>query len=475
MLNGKINKIEKLQRQIEAFGEFPKEVKDKIYYKLRLDWNYYSNSIEGGTLTREETRSVMSGVLNLKNKPYKDFREMEGHNRVVIDLFKMSQGGMRLSEARVKDFHQQIMFDEDPEKGEQIGEWKKHNNEVINYRKEKITFANANEVSDLMHDLLNRLNAYLDRFYGNNGEIAPHPVEIAADFHVDFLTIHPFYDGNGRMARILSNLILIACGYPIFVIRKEDKETYNQLLSDIQAYGGDRNQFIDFIGERVRSTQEMILKALNGGDIEDDDDLDKEIELLRRKQHKTPEPIKKSKETITHVLNHVYLPILKEVDKLGRKFSALFDSVEWNYYHDPRSVQGYVQGNLKGITKKANEVIAKDNYDIYELKFNLYLLKYLDDNEFSAELAVRMNFHEENFDIEILSGIPLESGAVITLFKSIMEAISEDNLSVSDGESFQLLEGPYDLELTDGEIKEYSQRIGKALLNFIKRKTEKKS
>ncbi|MCB9187842.1 MAG: Fic family protein [Flavobacteriales bacterium] len=335
MLEFDLNKIEELQKEIDRYGEFPKEVKDKIYYKLRLDWNYYSNSIEGGTLTREETRSVMSGVLNLKNKSNKDFREMDGHNRLVIDLFKLSKGEMRLAEGRIKDFHKQIMFDEDPEKDEQIGEWKEHNNEVINYRNEKITFAKVNEVPDLMHDLLNKLNAYLDHYLKNPAKVEKHPVEVAADFHVDFLTIHPFYDGNGRMARILSNLILIACGFPIFIISKDDKDAYNQLLSDIQAYGGDRNQFIEFVAERVMKTQEMILLALNGGDIEEEDDLDKEIELFKNQFKKEERLLVKSREHVFNLYNNSFKKLINEFYKtLDKDFYELFVKSETHAYYN---------------------------------------------------------------------------------------------------------------------------------------------
>lgn len=474
MLKEILNKIEELQQEIGRFGEFPLDVKNKIYYKLRLDWNYYSNSIEGGTLTREETRSVMSGVLNLKNKPNKDFREMDGHNKVVLDLFKLAKGEMRISESRIKEMHAQIMYDDSEDAKTLIGQWKPYDNEVISYKGEKIKFKKFTEVPDLMHDLLNKLNAYLDHYLKNPAKVEKHPVEIAANFHIDFLTIHPFYDGNGRMARILSNLILIACGYPIFIITKDDKDAYNQLLSDIQAYGGDRNQFIEFIGERIVSTQNIILNALRGGDIEDDDDLDKEIELLKRRQIKTPDPIKKSKESMRHVLNKVYKPILIEVNKLGGKFSQLFEEVEWVFYHDPFSIKGFVRGDLSKMISEVSRSNKESEGLISEVKLNLYLLNYNDDNNFSAELAIRINFYEEYFNIEVLTGIPMESGVVFTLIKELIEASTKDELKISDGETYQLTEGSYDMELTASEIKEYGKKIGRVLLNFIKQKTEKK-
>ena len=53
-----------------------------------------------------------------------------------------------------------------------------------------------------------------------------HPIQIAALAHYKFVYIHPFYDGNGRTARLLMNLILMKSGYPPVIIRKEERLEY---------------------------------------------------------------------------------------------------------------------------------------------------------------------------------------------------------------------------------------------------------
>ena len=77
--------IDQMQERIKAFGDFPVEIKKKLQYKFRLDWNYYSNSMEGNTLTKAETRDVMVGVLNVAGKPLKDVLE-----RLLADPSKIS-------------------------------------------------------------------------------------------------------------------------------------------------------------------------------------------------------------------------------------------------------------------------------------------------------------------------------------------------------------------------------------------------
>jgi hypothetical protein len=78
----------------------------------------------------------------------------------------------------------------------------------------------------------------------------------------------------------LTNLLLISCGLPPIIIKEHEKERYYRLLGDIQVYGGDNELLIEFLGERIIETQELILKALKGESIDESDDLDKRIKLL---------------------------------------------------------------------------------------------------------------------------------------------------------------------------------------------------
>lgn len=109
-----------------------------------------------------------------------------------------------------------------------------------------------------------------------------HPVAMISQFHIDYLMIHPFYDGNGRTARILTNILLLACGYPVIIIKDEAKKSYYQLLADVQAYGGESDLFYEFIGQRILETQKIVLDALAGKPIDEPGDLDKKIALLEK-------------------------------------------------------------------------------------------------------------------------------------------------------------------------------------------------
>lgn len=260
----KLQQVDTLQQQIDAFGVFPEEVKKKINYKFRLEWNYHSNSMEGNTLTLEETRSVMVNNITVEGKPLRDVLEMRGHDEVVTEILKLGKGQARLSEKRIKDIHQAIIFEEDPEKKHLAGAWKTKPNYLLNYRGERIDFTPPAEVPEKVHQLLNQTNAALDALEMSKKD-APHPALVAFQFHLNFVSIHPFHDGNGRTARILSNLLLITTGYPPIVILLEEKERYGRYLADIQAYGGDADLLYTFLADKLIASQQTVLDALRAG------------------------------------------------------------------------------------------------------------------------------------------------------------------------------------------------------------------
>lgn len=329
-----LQQIDENRHKISEYGDFSDPIKKKINYKLRLDWNYYSNRMEGGTLTKEETRSIMVGNIEVKGKPFKDLAEMNGHDKIVLEVLKMSKGEFRISEKRIKEIHKAIMHEENTTKNTEIGEWKSVANEIINYKNEKIDFTAPSEVAQSIHQLLGKTNAFLDVFF--KGKHSQHPIEMISQFHIDYLLIHPFYDGNGRTARILTNILLLACGYPIIIIKDELKKGYYQLLADIQVYGGQADLFAAFIGERVLDTQKIILSALEGKSIDEPDDLDKKILLLERELA----VVDPNEEVKTH-LNREYFEgilydwggdllkrIIPEIQKFNRFFSMTRHSIE---------------------------------------------------------------------------------------------------------------------------------------------------
>jgi len=348
--------IDALQQKINAQGELNTEVKKKINYKFRLDWNYYSNSMEGNTLTMDETRSVMVGNLTVGGKPIKDVLEIKGHDEVISEILKIGKGELRLSEARIHEIHKGIMHEDDPAKKEKIGKWKTEPNYIYNYKNERYDFSSPEDVPSQIHDLLNRTNAAIDLIRQNKNNV-PHPVDIALQFHLEYVNIHPFYDGNGRTARVLTNLLLISFGYPPFWVKTNERNIYNQYIGDIQCYGGSPDLFFGFAADLILRSQQLVLDAIAGKEIQEPDDLDKRISMLE-KELEAIDPNEEVKvrldaDSITDIYKGWFSDLTRKAIPKIQKFNKFFTGTNHNI--SIMNGGGYVQF----VNEEADEVLQK--------------------------------------------------------------------------------------------------------------------
>ena len=111
------------------------------------------------------------------------------------------------------------------------GCYKTRPNSVITPTGERFDYASPEETPAFMHDLVDWYNRVAD-----TDEYTP--IELASLFHYRYIRIHPFEDGNGRIARLLVNFILLRKRYPMIVVRSSDKHTYLNALSAADAQVG---------------------------------------------------------------------------------------------------------------------------------------------------------------------------------------------------------------------------------------------
>ncbi len=395
----KLLEFDRLQQQIDAAGQFSDEVRKRINYKFRLDWNYHSNSMEGNTLTLDETRSVMVNNLTIEGKPLRDVIEMRGHDNVITEILAIGKGKTRLSEKRIKDIHQAIVHEEDLEKREVIGQWKAKPNYLYNYKGERFDFTAPKLVPERMHALLNTTNATLDAIFANR-KGAEHPVTLAFRFHLEYVSIHPFHDGNGRTARILSNLLLIACGYPPLIIETKEKETYNRYLGDIQAYGGPPDLFYGFLADKLLRSQRLVLDALAGKSIEEPNDIDKEISLFVMEQTAV-EPIGAIRATKKDIYNSYQIsikPLFGFMEEKHRKLDSLFAE---NQY--VRSINDNIisSDSIEHFEKHLIDVVEERDIPFDNLKITIHHRAYRNDgmNMFSTMYSLIVYFHEYYYNL----------------------------------------------------------------------------
>ena len=279
-----IENIDRLRADLDALRPLPSDVVGRLEQKLRIESNYHSNAIEGNSLTLGETRSLILHGLTAHGKSMRDHLDIEGHDQAVKAIADAVERDESLNEVFIRNLHgvllkepyeiDAIASDGQPTKRLiSIGEYKTHPNNVKTTMGEIYYFTPPELVKPAMSDLID-----WHRRAESEGE---HPVVIAATFHYRFVRIHPFDDGNGRMARLLMNMILIKHGYTVAIIPIQERNRYIGTLEQADK-SEDLTDFISYVAGCCEYTLNLHLRAARGEDIEDVEDINKEIELFKR-------------------------------------------------------------------------------------------------------------------------------------------------------------------------------------------------
>lgn len=437
----KLAQIDELQERIGSYGQLADEMLKKINYKFRLEWNYTSNSMEGNSLTKSETRSVMTGNITVNGKPIKDVLEVKGHDEVISTIMKMGKGGLNLSERRIKEIHAGIMHEEDPEKKAQIGQWKKENNYLYNYKNERFDFVAPEEVTERMHLLINWLNTEKEKI-ARNDKGALHPVALALQFNLDYISIHPFYDGNGRTSRILTNLILIAYGYPPLYIKENERAIYYQYLGDIQGYGGAPDVFYEYMAGLIIRSQELVLDAIAGKSIEEPDDIDKDITLYIKGLPAESVPgIQKSDDVIYDLWEHSIHPLLQRFVEKHKLFEPLFASMRIVTYANDTSLSGmeYIENIMqRDYTQNTTIHALTDVYQIQLLlAFNAFKRSGM--NMFNYQTRISFLFYPYKWEINYCSNKRIE--------RTYDQQLSEDEITAIVRDTIKEMQTTIDIQI----------------------------
>jgi Fic family protein len=325
------NEVDSLKRQIDDMRPLPEDVEGRVMQKLRLDWNYHSNAIEGNRLTYGETIAFLMEGITAKGKPLKDHLDIRGHNEAINFLLSIVKDTRPISEADIRNLHKMILVEPYDVKAQTadglpttkritLGEYKTSPNHVKTATGEIHYYAAPEETPAKMQELM-------EWYFEATNDKSIHPLVIAALFHHKFVSIHPFDDGNGRMSRILMNLILMQNGYPPVVIKMDDRQNYYALLS--RADNGDSWPFIEYIAERLLSSLQLFLTATKGGDVDEDEDIDKEITLFKMelKNEVKVKPKKSTKNTLKIIKNDLY-PLFRKITDKANQFDEFFVHTE---------------------------------------------------------------------------------------------------------------------------------------------------
>lgn len=179
-------------------------------------YTHDTNKIEGSSLTQQETYNLLRFQITPAMKPESDMVEAKKHHEIFLNMIK---SGKDLSLKNVLEWHKKIFEQTKPYFAGKIREHK------IVVTGSKSTFPHPKFVPAFLKEFFNWYNK-------SKGKI--HPVELASLVHFRFVSIHPFGDGNGRIARLIMNNVLYRNGYPLLNIKFRERYLYYDALETAQ-------------------------------------------------------------------------------------------------------------------------------------------------------------------------------------------------------------------------------------------------
>lgn len=198
--------------------------------QLRDLWTHNSTALEGNTLTLGETAFILSEGLTVSGKSLREHQEVAGHARAIELLYDLLKQDKPITENDLFTLHQAIQTSIVIDIYQPIGAWKREPNGTYALTSDNnqtfIDYATPSDVPALMTEWLVMLNNALDLTM--DAEMA---LNIYSDLHLAFVRIHPFADGNGRMARLISNLPVLKSGLPPILIDRNRRREYLMALS----------------------------------------------------------------------------------------------------------------------------------------------------------------------------------------------------------------------------------------------------
>ncbi len=246
-----LKKLTEKKDQLDKLRPLPKELEQSLEDWLRVELTYSSNAIEGNTLTRIETAEVLERGITavIKGKPLKDQLEALNHAKAlefIKTLSRSLKSHQYITKEKIKAIHKIILASINDE---WAGKYRK--TEVF-IRGFNVDLPQPHKVPYMMAELEQWLQG-----------IQEHAVRVAADAHYKFVAIHPFVDGNGRTARLLMNLVLLIHGYPMAIIRNEERTQYLNALNTAQTKGN-LQPFYTIVASAVERMLDAYINAVKG-------------------------------------------------------------------------------------------------------------------------------------------------------------------------------------------------------------------
>ncbi len=292
----KIAKIDELKGQWVTGARLSPQVLGRLKRSVLITSTGASTRIEGARLSDEDIEKLMRGI-NIQKFTNRDKQEAQGYYELLENVFN-SWKNLKFNESLIKHFHQELL--KHVEKDEKHrGDYKKDENKVqmIDEAGQSIGILFDTSPAYLTPSQMQELVEWTQKTLAENKF---HPLLIIGNFLVEFLKIHPFSDGNGRLSRVLTNLLLLQTGYLYIPYVSHEKlvednkpDYYIALRRSQKTMGTEKENITDWLNfffDMILKQSQMAVELLSKENIE---------KILSEKQIIVWQYIEKTKETST--------------------------------------------------------------------------------------------------------------------------------------------------------------------------------
>lgn len=252
----------------QRFGGLPSPAEaEEIWRNIWFEEAHNSTALEGNTLARREVVELLRVGKAVGNKAFSEYLEVQGYGDAAQWVYGQALGGggwtsgKLVSLAEVREIHKIVVgrvWESVPPANalpdESPGNWRRH----------EIAPFPSRMLPPPFTEVPARMTDWIARAVAIKGKTADLPEQVGAS-HAEFERIHPFLDGNGRVGRLLMNLMLVRLGYPPAIISLKDRPKYLQALA--RADNGDPSALGELVARAVLNNLVRLVYPAIAGDV----------------------------------------------------------------------------------------------------------------------------------------------------------------------------------------------------------------
>jgi Fic family protein/DNA-binding XRE family transcriptional regulator len=240
-----LDEIDTLKTKLDGCSQFDSY---SIAQTLELEYTFENNRIEGNTMTLQETDLVINEGLTISGKSMREHLEVINHKEAIAYIKDLMQKNTPINEREVLSIHNLISRGIHPK-------------DAGRYRKVQVIIQGSSHMPPQPFLVAKEMEDFFIWYETNKNNL--HPIVLAAEIHERLSTIHPFIDGNGRISRLVMNLILLQHGYIIANIKGdyESRIQYYQALEKAQTKNNNED-FLLFIAQMEKESLERYFSII---------------------------------------------------------------------------------------------------------------------------------------------------------------------------------------------------------------------